>query len=80
MSFNAIGAFVKAKSFRLNTRITSIFHRLRVNHDESRPLWFFLTCSRDLLCNCVMIRSRSVSDRRIEDTIFAQLLIMPEYS
>lgn len=46
MSFNAIRRFVKTISFRGNTRITGIFHRLRVDNYQRRPLGFFLTCSR----------------------------------
>jgi hypothetical protein len=31
MAFNAIGAFVMAEPFRVDTGITGIFYRLRVN-------------------------------------------------
>ena len=41
MSFNTVCAFVETKPFRLNASITSIFHRLRVNHYQCRPLRFF---------------------------------------
>ena len=33
MSLDPIRAFVETKPFRLNTGITSVFHRLRINHD-----------------------------------------------
>lgn len=33
MSINSVRCFVETKSFRVLTRIASIFHRLRVNDD-----------------------------------------------
>ncbi len=39
-----IGTFVAAEPFGLDTGIAGIFYRLRVNHQQGRPLWFFLTC------------------------------------
>jgi hypothetical protein len=35
---------VAAEPFGLDTGIAGIFYRLRVNHQQGRPLWFFLTC------------------------------------
>ncbi len=36
MPFNAVGGFVKTKTFRLHTGIAGIFHRLGVNDDQRR--------------------------------------------
>lgn len=60
MSFDAIGAFVKAEAFGLDTRkailrleystaicrVAGILHRLGIDHQQRCPLGFFLTCSR----------------------------------
>lgn len=42
MPLNAIGRFVETKSFGLDTGITGILNRLRVNDDEARPFRLFL--------------------------------------
>ena len=44
MSFDTIGAFVVAKPLGLDTGVARILDRLRVNQQQGRPLWFFLTC------------------------------------
>jgi len=46
MSFDAIGAFVKAEAFGLDTRVAGVLHRLGIDHQQRCPLGFFLACSR----------------------------------
>ncbi len=54
MPFNPIGRFVKTVSFRVYTRITSVFHRLGVNDEQGCPLGLFLTCCRTCPCKTLI--------------------------
>jgi len=63
MAFDAIGAFVVTEPFGLDTGIARIFHSLRIDDQQSSPLWFFLTCCRTLKCKADMICSITPSER-----------------
>jgi len=63
MSFDAVGTFVKAKAFGLNTGIAGILHGLRVNHQQRCPLGFFLTCSRTCPCKTVISARKAPASR-----------------
>ena len=43
MPFNTICGFVKTEAFGVYGGIAGVFHRLRVNDNQPRPLGFFLT-------------------------------------
>ena len=60
MSFDAVGTFVKAKAFGLNTGIAGILHGLRVNHQQRCPLGFFFDLFTHLL---VHVRRSSVPEQ-----------------
>ena len=63
MPFNTVGGFVETKTFRLDTGIAGIFHRLGVNDDQRRPVWFFLTCSRTFPCKTLISSSNTPAAR-----------------
>ncbi len=42
MPLYSIGRFIETVAFRLNTRIASILHRLRIDDDQGCPFWLFL--------------------------------------
>ncbi len=62
VSFDAIGAFVKAEALGLDTGVAGIFHCLGINEQQCCPLGFFFTCSRTCPCNrCIRATMAPVS-------------------
>ena len=63
MPFDPVRCFVNAETFGINSSIAGVLNRLGVDDDQGCPFWFFLTCSRTLLCSTSLIASKIFSSR-----------------